>query len=54
VLDSAIDELRAGPVKITGNAHLRRQLLAMYQEKQSTLEEILVDRFAVTQKRKRR
>jgi len=54
VLDSAIDELRAVAGKNPGNAHLRRQLLAMYQEKQSTLEEILVDRFAVTQKEEKR
>ena len=44
VIDTAIDELRAEAGKNPGNAHLRRQLLAMYQEKQSTLEEILVNR----------
>jgi len=44
VLDSAIDELRAVAGKNPGNAHLRRQLLAMYQEKQSTLEDILEEK----------
>ncbi len=44
VLDSAIDELRAVTRKNPGNAHLRRQLLAMYQEKQSTLEDILEEK----------
>lgn len=44
VIDSAIDELRAEAGKNPGNAHLRRQLLAMYQQKQTTLEEILVGR----------
>jgi hypothetical protein len=41
VLDSAIDELRLETGQNPSNAHLRRQLLAMYQEKQDTLEEIL-------------
>lgn len=41
VLDNAIDELRAEAGQNPGNAHLRRQLLAMYQEKQETLEEVL-------------
>jgi len=41
VLDNAIDELRAEAGKNPANAHLRRQLLAMYQEKQDTLQEIL-------------
>ena len=41
VLDSAIDELRAQAGQNPSNAHLRRQLLAMYQEKQETLEEVL-------------
>lgn len=54
VIDSAIDELRAEAGKNPGNAHLRRELLAMYQEKQNTLQEILVDRFAVTQKEEKR
>lgn len=44
VLDSAIGELRAQAELNPGNAHLRRELLAMYQEKQTTLEEILEER----------
>lgn len=44
VLDSAIGELRAQAELNPGNAHLRRELLAVYQEKQSTLEEILEER----------
>jgi hypothetical protein len=41
VLDSAIDELRAEAGRNPSNAHLRYQLLAMYQEKQQTLQEVL-------------
>lgn len=41
VLDNAIDELRREAGQNPANAHLRRQLLAMYQEKQQTLEEVL-------------
>jgi hypothetical protein len=41
VLDSAIDELRAEAGQNPSNAHLRNQLLAMYQEKQETLQEVL-------------
>jgi hypothetical protein len=41
VLDTAIDDLRAQAGLNPSNAHLRYQLLAMYQEKQRTLEEIL-------------
>jgi hypothetical protein len=41
VLDSAIDELRVQAGQNPSNAHLRYQLLAMYQEKQETLEEVL-------------
>ena len=41
VLDSAIDDLRAQAGQNSSNAHLRYELLAMYQEKQRTLEEIL-------------
>jgi hypothetical protein len=41
VLDNAIDELREEAGQNPANAHLRRQLLAMYQEKQDTLQEIL-------------
>jgi hypothetical protein len=41
MLDNAIDELRAEAGQNPANAHLRRQLLAIYQEKQDTLQEIL-------------
>jgi hypothetical protein len=41
LLDSAIDDLRAQAGQNPSNAHLRYELLAMYQEKQRTLEEIL-------------
>jgi anti-sigma factor RsiW len=41
VLDSAIDELRMQAGRNPSNAHLRNQLLAMYQEKQETLQEVL-------------
>jgi hypothetical protein len=41
LLDSAIDDLRAQAGLNPSNAHLRYQLLAMYQEKQRTLEEVL-------------
>ena len=41
VLDSAIDDLRAQAGLNPSNAQLRRQLLAMYQEKQETLKEVL-------------
>jgi len=41
VLDSAIAELRAQAGLNPSNAQLRYQLLAMYQEKQRTLEEVL-------------
>ncbi len=41
VLDSAIDELRLQAGQNPSNAHLRYQLLAMYQAKQTTLQEIL-------------
>lgn len=41
VLDSAIADLRAQAGLNPSNAQLRRQLLAMYQEKQETLEEVL-------------
>jgi len=44
ILDSAIGELRAQAEQNPGNAHLRRELLAMYQEKQSTLQGILEDK----------
>lgn len=41
VLDSAIDELRVQAGQNPSNAHLRYQLLAMYQAKEATLQEIL-------------
>ena len=41
VLDSAIADLRAQAGLNPSNAQLRRQLLAIYQEKQHTLEEVL-------------
>jgi hypothetical protein len=41
VLDSAIDDLRAQAGQNPSNAHLRYQLLAMYQEKQETLQDVL-------------
>jgi len=41
VLDSAIADLRAQARMNPSNAQLRHQLLAMYQEKQHTLEEVL-------------
>jgi anti-sigma-K factor RskA len=44
VLDSAIDDLRAQTGQNPCNAHLRYQLLAMYQEKQRTLQEILEEK----------
>jgi hypothetical protein len=44
VLDSAINDLRAQTGMNPSNAHLRQQLLAMYQEKQQTLEDILEEK----------
>jgi hypothetical protein len=41
VLDSAIADLRAQAGMNPSNAQLRHQLLAMYQKKQRTLEEVL-------------
>ena len=41
MLDSAIKELRMEAGLNPSNAHLRYQLLAMYQEKQATLQEVL-------------
>jgi hypothetical protein len=41
VLDNAIAELREEAGQNPANAHLRRQLLAMYKEKQETLQEVL-------------
>jgi hypothetical protein len=44
VLDSAIGDLRAQTGQNPSNAHLRYQLLAVYQEKQRTLEEIVEEK----------
>jgi hypothetical protein len=41
VLDSAISEMRGQIESNRFNSHLRRELLAMYQEKQRTLQEIM-------------
>jgi hypothetical protein len=41
VLDSAIADLRVQAGENPSNAHLRYQLLAMYQEKQQTLRDVL-------------
>ena len=41
VLDSAIADLKAQSGVNPANGHLRRELLAMYQEKQDTLEQVL-------------
>jgi hypothetical protein len=41
VLDSAITDLRVQTGENPSNAHLRYQLLAMYQEKQQTLQDVL-------------
>src|SRR6266700_325500 len=41
VLDSAIADLKSQAGMNPANGHLRRQLLAMYQEKQDTLEQVL-------------
>ncbi len=41
VLDGAIDELRAESGRNPSNAHLRYQLLAVFQEKQQTLQDVL-------------
>jgi hypothetical protein len=44
VLDSAIDDLRAQAGQNPSNAHLRYELLAMYQEKQRTLEQVVEEK----------
>jgi hypothetical protein len=44
MLDSAIDDLREQAGQNPSNSHLRYQLLAVYQEKQRTLEEILEEK----------
>lgn len=41
MLDSAIDDLRLQAGQNPSNAHLRYQLLAMYQEKKVTLQDVL-------------
>jgi len=41
ILDSAIDDLRLQAGQNPSNAHLRYQLLAMYQEKEMTLQDVL-------------
>jgi len=41
VLDSAIAELRQSIDQNRGNTHLRRELLAVYQEKQRTLQDLM-------------
>jgi len=43
LIDSAIGELRNQVERNRFNAHLRRELLLIYQEKQHTLEDILKD-----------
>jgi hypothetical protein len=43
LIDSAIEELRNQVERNRFNAHLRQELLLIYQEKQHTLEEILKD-----------
>lgn len=40
ILDAAIADLRAQAERNRYNAHLRRELLALYQEKQRTLQEL--------------
>jgi hypothetical protein len=44
LLDSAINDLRAQAGMNPSNTHVRQQLLAMYQEKQQTLEDILEEK----------
>jgi hypothetical protein len=41
VLDSAIEDLRMQAGLNPSNAHLRRELLAMYQQKEQTLQDVL-------------
>jgi hypothetical protein len=43
LIDSAIGELHNQVDRNRFNAHLRQELLLIYQEKQHTLEEILKD-----------
>lgn len=44
LVDSAIAELRANIEQNRWNAHLRRELLSLYQDKQRTLEEVIQER----------
>ena len=44
LLDDAIDNVEASIDRNKKNAHLRRQLLAMYSEKQQTLREVVQER----------
>lgn len=41
VLDAAIAELKSSIEQNRGNTHLRRELLAVYQEKQRTLQDLM-------------
>jgi len=41
VLDSAITELKASIEQNRYNTHLRRELLAIYKEKQQTLQNLM-------------
>ena len=41
LLDSAIAELQAGIEQNRFNTHLRRELVAMYREKQQTLQNLM-------------
>jgi hypothetical protein len=41
VLDTAIAELKTSIERNRGNTHLRRELLAVYQEKQRTLQDLM-------------
>src|SRR5262249_10931104 len=41
VLDAAIAELKSSIEQNQGNTHLRRELLAVYQEKQRTLQDLM-------------
>jgi len=44
LLDSAIADLKTEIDRNSGNAHLRRELLAMYREKQRTLQDLMKER----------
>jgi hypothetical protein len=48
LLDDAIDECQANIDRNRQNAHLRRQLLSMYSEKQQTLQEVLREEMNVS------